>query len=150
MMGCNELLKTCDTSSDVQGLTWRSLGDRWANSVLVVGDDDVIGQSLLDWLDSVLFDSRVIGANGHEVIGGAIAESPDVVVVDVALSAYGGVDTVRETRKSFPNARIVALTDDGDLETRDALLAAGADLCLQLWHVHETLEPALRRVLQDA
>ena len=116
-------------------------------SLLLIEDDDLIRDSLLDWLDTVLLDSRVVGVSFEEVHRLFCTETPQVIVADIALSGGDGIEAIRSLHSAFPDAQIVALAVGGDLQAQRAIAAAGADACLPIWEVHEELEPTMRRLL---
>jgi CheY-like chemotaxis protein len=139
--------QTHEMSRDVGDVSWGRAGVQEGTSILLVEDDEMICQSLKDWLESVFVDFHIVGASAREATRDTVIESPQMVVVDVALSASDGAGTVRELSRMFPGARIVALAAGGEPELCDALEAAGADACLRLWQVHYGLKPTLRRLL---
>lgn len=64
-------------------------------------------------------------SNGADVVGVAVAEQPDLVVVEDRLAMVPGVDVVREVRGYAPSALIAAQVES---EARiGAMLQAGAD-----------------------
>jgi DNA-binding NarL/FixJ family response regulator len=118
-------------------------------ALLLVEDDDLIRESLLDWLASVFLDSHLVGASSREVTASDAVESPQVIVADIALSGDDGLDTVRALSRAFEEARVVALVRGGHGQPCDAVVAAGADACLLIWEMHEQLVPTVRRLLMD-
>jgi DNA-binding NarL/FixJ family response regulator len=126
-----------------------SEGDPERISLLVVDDDELIRESLLDWLASVLSDWDMVGTSSCDALRLPAEESPEVIVVDTALSSRDGTRVVRRIAKRFPQAHIVALTMGGDVEGWDAVLSAGASACLPLWKLHERLVPTMRDLLAD-
>ena len=95
-------------------------------AVLVIEDDDVIGELL----------TSALGANGYDVewrttgedgIQAAQSQSIDLVLLDLGLPDMDGVDVCRTLRRLLPRAVIVALT--ARRETMDVIegLESGAD-----------------------
>jgi DNA-binding NarL/FixJ family response regulator len=115
-------------------------------SLLLVEDDDLIRESLLDWLASVLLGSELVGVPSDAVSSLSRSQAPEVIVVDVALPASGGVEMVRSLHHVFPAAQIVALVVGGEHQHYDAIRSAGARACLPIWKVHEALVPVVQRL----
>jgi len=132
-----------------QGLGGRPSGgeDPEGISVLLIEQDDLIRQSLMDWLASVLAEARLVGLTFEEAERRADHEEPAVIVVDIALIGRDGIDVVADLHKAFPDAQIVALSMGEDKERHGAVLAAGAAACLPAWQVRDKLEATLYRLL---
>ncbi len=124
-----------DRCDDMEGL-----------SLLLVEDDDLIRESLLDWMASVFFSSDLVGVPSDAVTSLSRSPAPEVIVVDVALSDSGGVEMVRSLHHVFPAAQIVALVVGSERQSCDAIRSAGARVCLPIWKVHEALMPIVRRL----
>lgn len=116
-------------------------------AVLLIEEDDLIRESLLDWLASVLVDARIVGRTLRDVEPAALRDRPAVVVVDIALIGGDGIDVVAGLHQTFPEAKIVALSMVDDEERCEAVLAAGAAACLPAWEVREKLESTLYELL---
>jgi DNA-binding NarL/FixJ family response regulator len=116
-------------------------------SLLLIEDDELIRKSLLDWLASVLVGSHLVGGPSQEVETLASTETPEVIVVDIALCDDDGIDTIRKLETAFPATKMVALVRGGESQSCDVVLAAGADDCMLIWEVHEKLAPAVERLL---
>ena len=71
---------------------------------------------------------EVVGEAGDGAAGLALvaAESPDAVVLDLAMPGLDGLRTIPRLRKEFPNVKIVVLSLAGRSLEADAL-EAGAD-----------------------
>jgi DNA-binding NarL/FixJ family response regulator len=135
--------------SSLQGGSHRWCVDLEELSLLVVEDDQLIRESLLDWLDSVLPQWDLLGISSGEMVELAHGESPHTIVVDLTSPNGDRVDLVRRVTRQFPQADVVALTMRGDYATRRAVLKAGASASLPIWKLSEKLELVLRRLLED-
>ena len=118
-------------------------------SLLVVEDDELIRDSLLEWLRSILPQAEVRGVPSARVTKLAAAEEPDAVLADLTSSAGDRLGLVRQLTRLFPQSELVALTVDGDYEARDAVLAAGASACLPLWTLSDRLQRILHQLLEE-
>ena len=70
--------------------------------------------------------------NGEQAIAVAVAEQPDVVLMDVAMPVVDGVEATTRLRELLPRARIVAFAGSDDTDDVMAMIEAGADsYCLK-------------------
>jgi len=89
--------------------------------VVVVDDHALIRNGLSGLLESA--GMAVVGkaADGLAGVDVALAERPDVVLVDLSMPRLDGVGATRRLLKAWPEARVVVLTSFSD---RDRVLAA--------------------------
>ena len=74
-------------------------------------------------------DFEVIEAsNGADALDRVVADTPDVVVLDVMMPGMTGVDVLR--RLDHESVKVVMLTARADSELEDECRAAGADAFL--------------------
>ncbi|HEY5677531.1 MAG TPA: hybrid sensor histidine kinase/response regulator, partial [Myxococcales bacterium] len=75
---------------------------------------------------------RVISStDGNAAIRSALAERPDVMIVDLGLPGKNGFEVARAVRQALGTAvRLVALTGYGQPDDRERALAAGFDVFL--------------------
>ncbi|MFI5954027.1 response regulator [Cryptosporangium sp. NPDC051539] len=95
--------------------------------LLLVDDHPVVRDGLRGMFDSV-GDIEVVGeaSDGEQAVSRAVAEQPDVVVMDLRMPGTGGVEAIRELRRRGVAARVLVLTTfDADADVLDAV-AAGA------------------------
>jgi two-component system, NarL family, response regulator NreC len=96
--------------------------------VLIV-DDHAIVRAGLRLLISGQEDMTVIGEAGSTQDGIDAAErlSPDVALIDLSLPGEGGIEAIRQLRRTRPKVRTVALTmHDDPLYLRSVLSAGGS------------------------
>jgi DNA-binding response OmpR family regulator len=95
-----------------------------AGSILVIEDEPGIVDFLQRGLSSYGYDvsSALDGIAGTEK---AIAESVDLVVLDLMLPGRSGLDVLGAIRESKPSLPVIALTARGELDDRIAGLDAG-------------------------
>jgi signal transduction histidine kinase/ActR/RegA family two-component response regulator len=115
---------------------------REACRVLLVEDNEDSRQTLAAVL--AMRGHRVLEAgDGAEGLRIALAEQPDVAVVDVGLPGIDGYELARRLRAAAGNRRIglIALTGYGQAEDKERALKAGFDM-----HLTKPIEP--QRLLQ--
>lgn len=99
-----------------------------AQRVLLAEDEPNIIESLSFLLKREGFDVDV-HLNGMEALSAALAEPPDVVILDVMLPKLDGFEILRRLRadvrgQSLP---VIVLTAKGQREDRETALEEGAD-----------------------
>ena len=93
--------------------------------IMLVEDHQVVRQGL-EALLSTTEDLEVVGSvgDGVEAISRFRSLLPDITLIDLQLPRQGGVETIRQIRAEFPQARFIVLTTyDGDEDIYRALQA---------------------------
>jgi len=95
--------------------------------VLVVDDHAIVRDGICALL-SLTGDIEVIGeaGDGIEAIEMAKKLQPDVVIMDIAMPALGGIEATRRICKEMPVVKVLALTQHDDKEYVFPLIQAGA------------------------
>lgn len=96
-------------------------------TILLVDDHQMMREGLraiLEKVDNYL----VVGeaGSGREAVRLVRELSPDIVVMDVAMSDMNGIEATREIRANAPATQVVALSSYSDRRYVAAILAAGA------------------------
>ena len=73
----------------------------------------------------------LVAADGLEVLSGARLCRPDLMIVDMALPGFGGLDLCRTVRRQpgLQSIPIIVVTPNERMEDRVLHLEAGADSC---------------------
>ena len=95
------------------------------SSILVIEDEPGIVDFLQRGLRSQGFDVRA-ALDGDQGLELALAEEPDLVVLDMLLPGRSGLEVLRELREARPELPVIALTALGQVEDRVTGLDAGA------------------------
>lgn len=100
-----------------------------AHRVLLAEDEPNIVESLVFLLNRAGFEVDV-QSDGKRALETALAERPDVMVLDVMLPRIDGFEILRSLRadKDGRNLPIIMLTAKGQREDRETALRYGADL----------------------
>jgi len=95
--------------------------------VIVVDDSEAVRTGLSVWLD-LQPDLEVLGeaGTGMDAVEMATQLCPDVVVMDVKMPGFDGVQATERIRAACPKTRVLLLSFADDPGTIEAGLAAGA------------------------
>jgi two-component system NarL family response regulator len=95
--------------------------------LLLVDDHELMRQGLRAILDRDE-NLEVIGeaASGRDALELARALSPEIVVMDVAMSDLNGIEATRQIRAACPGIKVLALSSHSDSRYVSAILDAGA------------------------
>jgi len=95
--------------------------------VVVADDHNVVRAGIRELLTDAP-DIEVVGEarNGHDAVAVALAQRPDVVVMDINMPELSGVEATRQIRAAAPAVRVLVLTAYQDDPYLYGLLDAGA------------------------
>jgi DNA-binding NarL/FixJ family response regulator len=99
--------------------------------ILLVEDNQVFREAL-ELLFSMRTDIEVVAAvaDGAHAVEAATTSKPDVVLMDYRLPGLDGVQATRAVIEACPGVAVVCLTASANVREREALIEAGAVLCL--------------------
>ena len=116
--------------------------------ILVIEDDRPIRTGLVDALAAAGY-QPLAAEDGPTGPQSALADEPDLVLLDLMLPGKSGLEVLAELRAARPALPVIILTAVGDEDTRVAGLAGGADdYVVKPFSVRELLariESVLRR-----
>lgn len=100
-----------------------------AKRILLAEDEPNIVESLTFLLERAGFDV-VSEMNGRAALGAALADPPDVMILDVMLPGLDGFEILRRLRADARGQAVpvLMLTAKGQREDRETALDSGADL----------------------
>jgi len=95
--------------------------------VLVVDDHTLVRDGIRALL-ALAADIEVVGeaASGKEALQKVRQLEPNVVLMDLAMPAMGGLEATRRIRREFPGTKVLAVTQYDDSEYVIPVIAAGA------------------------
>ena len=100
--------------------------------ILLVDDDSAVLEALRRVL-SRLGHTVVLARDGAEALRLYKQEPTDIVLTDLIMPGKEGVELIQELRRGFPEAKIIAMSGGGRIDSRDLLKIArhvGADRIL--------------------
>lgn len=92
-------------------------------SILLVDDDELLGESLKAGLERKGYDVR-LAANGRIGLSMVEESEPDVIVLDLFMPEMEGVETLRLLRKKHATIPVYAITGGGRKELYELLSLA--------------------------
>ena len=118
-----------------------------AVTVAIVEDDAATREIVVGWIDET---SRFRCVAQHGDVASALAslyaQSPDVVLVDINLPDFSGIECVRQLKPQLPHTQFVMVTVYGDSQHVFDALVAGASGYLLKRLTRENLLAALEEV----
>lgn len=117
-------------------------------SVAIIDDHLLFATALAD-LVRALPDFRVAGVagTGRDAVATVTEHRPDLILLDFHLPGVLATDILPELRQVSPKSRIIILTSDTSLATREAADAAGVDGFLTKEQALDDVADALRGAL---
>ncbi|MEV4642506.1 response regulator transcription factor [Actinoplanes sp. NPDC049548] len=94
--------------------------------VLVVDDDPTVSDVVRRYLEQDGCRVRLV-ADGETALAAALAEMPDLVVLDLMMPGIDGIEVCRRLRRTAPDLPVVMLTALGEEPDRVLGLEVGAD-----------------------
>ncbi len=79
------------------------------SKILVVDDEEIVRESLQDWLGAYGFDVS-IAEDGTEALGLIHDQKFDMIILDLRLPDMEGTEVLKETRKFRPELKAIILT----------------------------------------
>ena len=101
-------------------------GKAGAQTVLVADDNEVAQRLCRRVLEKAGYNVLVAG-DGLEAVDIALAQSPVVVLMDVAMPGVDGLEAMRRIKVAKPKLPIVIASAHSMASDRERFLAAGAD-----------------------
>lgn len=79
---------------------------------LVLADDEVLLSEAIRTLLSLEEDLDIVGhaGDGHQAVRIAVAQRPDIAVLDLEMPGLDGIEAAREIRAAHPQIKVVVLT----------------------------------------
>lgn len=114
--------------------------------ILLVDDHTLVRQGLRSLLEREGFTIVGEASDGLEAVERTRSLSPDIVVMDISMPSENGLNAAREIHKSFPDTKVILLTQHSeDMYIADALEAGVAGYVLKS-QVSNDLLHAIRQV----
>ncbi len=95
---------------------------------ILIGDDHTLMRHGVRKIIEERADWEVVAeaSNGREAVNEAVAQSPDVVLLDVGMPQLNGIEATRQIVKRLPHARVLILSMHSDEAYVSQSMRAGA------------------------
>jgi len=101
-------------------------GDKASITVLVADDNDVAQRLCRRVLEKAGY-TVLIAADGLQAVEVALAQRPNMILMDVAMPGIDGIEAMRRIKAEIPGQPIVIASAHSMASDRERFLAAGAD-----------------------
>ena len=137
------LVKFDSLNSDNPEIKWRNL---MPPRVIIADDNPIFREALKNLLESS--NMEIIGecGNGLETIQTVQKLSPDLLLLDISMPYFNGMDVLNILRKNYPNLKIIMLTMDSYL-SKQAIEAGANGYCTKICSPHHLIE-GIKKVLK--
>ena len=118
--------------------------------VLIVDDQEVFANALRLWLET-REGIEVVGIahDGSEAVDYALKHDAEVVLMDISLPGFDGLEATRRLLALKPHTKVIALTGQTADEGEAAALDAGVVGFLTKGGVHEVIQDAIMRAAKQ-
>ncbi len=94
---------------------------------VLVADDNEVAQRLCRRVLEKAGHKVLTASDGQEAVTLALANSPDMILMDVAMPVMDGLEAMRQIKAQRPGMAIVIASAHSMASDRERFLAAGAD-----------------------
>ena len=127
-------------------LDWSIPGKREAVRLLIADGDQGYRKLIRKLLERDA-DVNVVAeaADGEEAVSSCERSKPQVILMDLDLPRFGGLEVIRTLKAEFPKVRVVMVSGVADEACRKAVLNCGADAFLSKAAEVSSLLSAIRQ-----
>ncbi len=93
--------------------------------ILVVDDEDIVRESLQDWLDGVGYDV-VVAASAEEALEILKKKKFNIMIADLVMPGMNGIELMKEAKKIYPTLAAVIITAHATIQTATTAIREGA------------------------
>jgi CheY-like chemotaxis protein len=98
-----------------------------AGATVLVADDNDVAQRLCKRVLEKAGYAVLIASDGQQAVDTALAQNPNVILMDVAMPTMDGLEAMRQIKAARPEMRVVIASAHSMASDRERFLAAGAD-----------------------
>jgi CheY-like chemotaxis protein len=96
-------------------------------TVVLVADDNEVAQRLCRRVLEKAGYVVLIAGDGQQAVDIALAQNPNLILMDVAMPTMDGLEAMRQIKVARPEMRVVIASAHSMASDRERFLAAGAD-----------------------
>jgi len=95
------------------------------SEILVVDDEDIVRESLHDWLDGVGYEVT-IAASAEEALEILKKKKFNIMLADLVMPGMNGIELMKEAKKIYPTLAAVIITAHATIQTATTAIREGA------------------------
>src|SRR5207302_1423979 len=103
------------------------IGSGGRSVTVLVADDNEVAQRLCRRVLEKAGHRVLTASDGQEAVNLALANSPDMILMDVAMPGMDGLEAMRQIKAQKPGLTVVIASAHSMASDRERFLAAGAD-----------------------
>ena len=115
--------------------------------VLVVDDEDIVRESLRDWLEGVDYDVETAGS-GEEALGILKKKKIKIMIADLVMPGINGIELMNEAKKIVPSIATVIITAHATVQTAITAIREGAHDYIEKPFCPEKVELILEKLVE--
>jgi DNA-binding NarL/FixJ family response regulator len=116
-------------------------------TILIVEDHDGVRFLLYDFLSDTFPYCRFLEAkNGEEAVALALAQSPEIILMDISLPKMNGIEATRRIKDAQPQTHVVIVTNHEADEFQREAYAVGACAYVLKHRMQTELVPVLTKL----
>ena len=93
--------------------------------ILVVDDEDIVRDSLRDWLDGVGYDVAA-AASAEDALEMLKKKKFNIMIADLVMPGMNGIELMKEAKKIYPTLAAVIITAHATIQTATTAIREGA------------------------
>lgn len=114
--------------------------------IILADDHALVRQGLKSLLEREGFQIVAEVADGHDALRQVRSLRPEIVILDISMPVLNGLDAAREITRSFPDSKVILLTQHDEEQYLSGALEAGVKGYVLKTQVASDLIHALRQV----
>ncbi len=115
--------------------------------VLVVDDEDIVRESLRDWLDGVGYDVKT-AASGEEALQIIKNKKIKIMLADLVMPGMNGIELMKEAKKIIPELSAVIITAHATIQTAITAIREGAHDYIEKPFCPEKVELLIEKLVE--
>jgi len=115
--------------------------------ILIVDDEDIVRESLRDWLENVGY-KVIIAGSGEEALRIIKQKKIKIMLADLVMPGIDGIELMKEARKIVPLISTVIITAYGSVQTAISAIREGAHDYIEKPFCPEKVELLIRNLVE--
>ncbi|MGB2764334.1 MAG: sigma-54 dependent transcriptional regulator [Candidatus Aminicenantaceae bacterium] len=115
--------------------------------ILVVDDEDIVRESLRDWLENVGY-KVIIAGSGEEALRIIKQKKIKIMLADLVMPGIDGIELMKEARKIVPTISTVIITAYGSVQTAISAIKKGAHDYIEKPFCPEKVELLIKNLVE--